>query len=72
MPLDRDTLSELTTLLSSLLEDEQGRRALLHQALTGSPVLKRIDFTGPTEPFTVNMLNTLANYGEVEPGMPAP
>jgi hypothetical protein len=71
MPLDRNTLSELVALLSPLLEDEQGRRALLRQALPSSPVLKRINFAGPTEPFTVNMLNTLADFGEVEPGTPA-
>ena len=68
--LDQTTFNKLTHLLTPLLMDEAARRACLRLALP-DPLYQRIDFTGPAHSFTVQMLATLLQYGEVEPGKSA-
>lgn len=69
--LDKDTLHELTALLTPLMQSENERRALLQQALSGAAVLDQIDYSGPTEAFVTAMLNRLVDYGESMPGQSA-
>lgn len=68
--LDRETLNELVELLIPLMGNEQQRRALLTSAFLGySPGLLDIfDYSGSTNSFTVNLIRSLMDYGEVEGG----
>lgn len=69
--LDRATHAELEAILLPLMQKEQDRRALLSLAFEHDRVYEQIDFTGATEPFTVNMIEVLVRRGEVTPGKQA-
>ncbi|MBN1934380.1 MAG: SUMF1/EgtB/PvdO family nonheme iron enzyme [Anaerolineae bacterium] len=70
--LSPEQITELVDLLDPLTGNESARRALLSQALgLRSPVLRTLDFHGPTYTFVINMVNALLNHGEAIPGKPA-
>jgi hypothetical protein len=63
--MDRATQRELLQLLTPLFGSENERRALLSLALGyDAALLGRIDFSGPSEPFTLNLLVMLAQFGK--------
>jgi tetratricopeptide (TPR) repeat protein len=53
------------------MQKKEDRRALLGLALGDDPVYHQIDFDGAAEPFTVNMLELLAQRGELVLGKQA-
>ncbi len=70
--LDRTTQQELLILLAPLMGGQEERRALLSLALGANcPLLNRIDYGGPAEPFILKMIAALADFGEIEAGEPA-
>jgi tetratricopeptide (TPR) repeat protein len=66
--LDTSILTELQRLVAPQTERIEDRRALLQLAVGNSPVYWRIDFSGATDTFTIHMITTLAEYGEIAPG----
>lgn len=66
--LASDTLNALIKVLTPLMVDENRRRALLQLAVGNSPVFHQIQVSGPAITFTVQMVHTLAHFGEVAPG----
>jgi hypothetical protein len=70
--LDTVTCQEIVDLLVPLMKSEGERQALLALALGhDSPILRRLDLTGAVEPFLLNLIGVLLEYGEVEPGRQA-
>ncbi len=69
--LDAATLKELVDFLTPLMIDENSRRATLQLAVGNAPVYHQIHFGGPANTFTVQMISTLWQFGEIMPGQPA-
>jgi len=69
--IESDTLNALVRLLTPLMADENRRRALLQLAVGSSPLFHQIHFSGPATTFTVQMVHTLAQFGEIAPGRAA-
>lgn len=69
--LDATTLKELVVFFTPLMLDENKRRALLQLAVGDSPVYYHIQFGTPANTFTVQMISTLEQFGEIRPGQPA-
>ena len=69
--LDSTTLKELVDFFTPLLLDENNRRALLQLAVGSSPVYHQIQLSGPANTFTVQLISTLWQFGEITPGQPA-
>jgi TolA-binding protein len=70
--LDRYTINELVELLKPFLEDERSRRPFLFVALGNDvPVVQRIIWSGSVATFIPDMVEKLADYGEVESGRQA-
>ena len=60
------------SLLSPLLKNESEQQALLTLALgRDATILGQIKFGGQVEVFTLNMVNKLLDFGEIEPGKQA-
>jgi len=53
------------------MTDADERKALIESALYGSPVLDRINWSGAARGFTVRLVRTLEDFGEIEAGKPA-
>ena len=53
------------------MSDPAGRKALLESALFGSPVLRKIEWAGAAQPFTVRLVGQLDDYGDIGPQRPA-
>lgn len=69
--LDRPLFQELVDLLTPYMGGEEERRTWLQLALGHTPLYHQINFRGPANTFTVQMITTLLNYGEVAPGVEA-
>lgn len=69
--LDSITLKELVDFFTPLMADEQQRRALLQLAVGSAPVYHQIQFGTPANVFTIQMISTLQQFGEITPGRPA-
>jgi len=69
--LDRPLFQELVDLLTPYMAGEDERRTWLQLALGHTPLYHHINFKGPANTFTVQMITTLLNYGEVAPGVEA-
>ncbi len=69
--LDRQLFQELVDLLTPYMAGEEERRTWLQLALGHTPLYHQINFKGPVNTFTVQMITTLLNYGEVAPGVEA-
>ncbi|MEQ8537542.1 MAG: hypothetical protein RIB93_08775 [Coleofasciculus sp. D1-CHI-01] len=70
--LDSNTINELVELLKPLMEDERSRRSILILALdNGASVLQRITWNGAVATFIPEMVEKLADYGEIAPGKQA-
>ena len=70
--LDKYDIQKIEDLLTPLMESERERRALLMSALgIDTPLLQRLDLTGPVGPFLGDMIKALVYYGEVTPGKQA-
>ena len=61
---------ELVKILIPHMTSSQERQANLHLALPNA-AYRRIDFQGSAHLFTVNLVNTLLQYGEIAPGKQA-
>ncbi len=53
------------------MTDPASRRAVIHSALFGSPILHQIQWDGAARVFTVRLIQQLHEYGEIEGGTPA-
>jgi hypothetical protein len=53
------------------MEDKKERKGYLFRALTDAPVLNRLDWDMPVDAFITDMVNKLADFGEITPGKPA-
>lgn len=71
MRLDAKTLKELVAILAPFMKTESERRALLHEALGDSPLLKQIEYIGPSRSFVLNVISQLEAFGDIEPGKSA-
>ncbi|EDX73137.1 NACHT domain family [Coleofasciculus chthonoplastes PCC 7420] len=70
--LDPNTINELVELLQPFMEDERSRRSILILALgNDASVLQRITWNGTVTTFIPEMVEKLADYGEIAPGKPA-
>jgi len=70
--LDANTINELVELLQPFMEDERSRRSILILALgNDASVLQRITWNGAVATFIPEMVEKLADYGEIEPGKQA-
>jgi len=69
--MERDLFNDIVQALSPYMGDVNSRQTLMQSALFGSPVLDKINWTGPAQTFTVHLVQTLMQYGEVEPGKQA-
>lgn len=69
--LDPYLLTELQRLIAPLTWRYEDRYPLLAAAVGNSPVYDRIDFSGANNTFTIHVLTTLAEFGEVAPGKQA-
>jgi len=68
LQLDQATRETLLSLLSPLMGSENERRALLSLALNNESIYQQIDFDGPADTFTINMINKLVYFGELTSG----
>ena len=72
MKLDRYTINELVELLQPFMENERSRRSWLILALgNDASVLQRITWNGAVATFIPEMVEKLADYGEIAPGKQA-
>lgn len=68
--LDSALFQEVVDWLIPFMIDEDERRSIVRLALTPA-ALRRLKLSGPADSFTVQMVSTLLQYGEVVPGKPA-
>ncbi|MBX3013624.1 MAG: hypothetical protein KF832_19035 [Caldilineaceae bacterium] len=66
--LDQATFDELINTLEPFLIDPNQRQALLWSAFHNSPLYRQINFAGSSHIFTINLVNTLLQYGADEQG----
>jgi hypothetical protein len=66
IPPNRTTYKEIVDLLIPFFNSTNDRKSLLHVALYGSPVLNQINYEGSAQPFTVNLITTLLNFGSTD------
>ena len=71
MAISNDILQKLLLLLRPYMEDKKERKGYLFRALTDAPVLNRLDWDMPVDAFITDMVNKLADFGEITPGKPA-
>src|SRR4028118_2000547 len=71
MAISRENLQKLLPLLRPYMEDKKERKGYLFRALTDAPVLNRLDWDMPVDVFITDMVNKLADFGEITPGKPA-
>ncbi|MBN1287262.1 MAG: tetratricopeptide repeat protein, partial [Anaerolineae bacterium] len=69
--LTPEILKDIIDILSPFMGGEADRRALLLRALIGSPVLDRIDYSGPVANFVPRLVETLRAHGNAAPGRTA-
>lgn len=69
--VDPTTFSELVALLTPQMTDESQRRALVQLAVGHSPVANQIQYSGPAHTFTVHLVQTLQQFGDIAPGQSA-
>lgn len=70
--LDKPDQDAIYALLAPFMGTEPERRAHLLDALaTNHPLERQIAFEGPADTFTLNLIHTLEQYGEIAPGKPA-
>ncbi|MBN1286675.1 MAG: formylglycine-generating enzyme family protein [Anaerolineae bacterium] len=69
--LTRQTMRAIAKLLIPLMQSEPDARAILRVALGDAPVIDRIDFRGAPSTYVINLIQTLVDHGEIEPGVPA-
>lgn len=67
-PIDASIFNQIVELLIPHMGDSEERRALVEQALYGSPVLAQIRWDGAARPFTVALVRRLIDFGEITPG----
>jgi hypothetical protein len=63
--------NDIVQFLTEHLGKDDDRRARVERALYGCRVLEQINWGGTTSTFAVNLVTTLVNFGECEPGTPA-
>lgn len=63
--------NQVVNFLMPHMQDTEERRALVEQALYGSPVLSQIRWDGPAHAFTVALVRRLIDFGETAPGQSA-
>lgn len=68
---DKKTFDETVSLLLPYMSEISGRRALVESALFGCRILSSLDWSGSPHVFTVQLVRTLLNFGQCEPGHPA-
>lgn len=66
--MDKALFDQLVTFLLSDMGDPDDRKALVENALYGSPVLGRINWRGAAYPFAVQLLRVLNEFGQVAAG----
>ncbi len=66
--LDVNTQQQIIDLLTPLMASEQERRSLLIQAFSDHPLLRQIDYSGPTSAFLPILIHKLNQFGIVEDG----
>jgi hypothetical protein len=71
MAISSDILQKLLRLLRPYMEDKKERKGYLFRALTDAPVLNRLDWDMPVDAFITDMVNKLADFGEITRGKPA-
>ncbi|MFO1432359.1 MAG: TIR domain-containing protein [Candidatus Competibacteraceae bacterium] len=70
--LKQSDIQKVVDLLTPFMESEAQRRAWLILALgPNASLLGHVNFAGPVEPFLVNMIKALVDYGEIAPGKQA-
>jgi hypothetical protein len=70
--LNRSTHDRIVELIIPLARTESERRGLLSSAFSDHPALiDRVDLSGSASVFAAHLLQTLLDYGEIEPGVPA-
>lgn len=63
--MNQETFNNIIELLTSLMENQNSRHALVDTALLNEPVVKQIDFSGSAQEFTTRLVKKLDNYGKI-------
>lgn len=72
MPLSRRLSDEIVDLITPIMQDDDGRRAVVELAFGfDSRLLSHIDWSGSAHAFTVRLIDHLIHHGDFEPGRPA-
>jgi tetratricopeptide (TPR) repeat protein len=69
--MDKHLFDQVVYQLLPEMNDEANRKALVVQALMGSPILDKIEWTGSASPFTVLLVQKLEIFGDISPRHPA-
>jgi hypothetical protein len=70
--LSRSTHDRIVELIIPLVRTESERSGLLSSAFSDHPALiDRVNLSGSPSAFAAHLLQTLLDYGEIEPGVPA-
>lgn len=69
--MDKSLFKRIVNQLLPDMTDADERKALIESALYDSPVLDRIKWSGASRGFTVRLVRTLEDFGEIEAGKPA-
>ena len=68
--LDRHTFQRIVSLARPYMTEDK-RSAIINAAFFSSPLLHQISLSGDANTFTIQLVSHLANYGEIEHGLPA-
>ncbi len=72
MPLSRRLGEALVDLVAPLMQDDDGRRAVVELAFGfDARLLSHVDWSGSAHAFTVRLVDHLIHHGDFEPGRPA-
>lgn len=66
--MKKELVDQIVTALLPEMSEASARKALVESALYGSVVLQKIQWEGAARPFTQELVNTLAKFGEIAPG----
>src|SRR5262245_21755289 len=69
--MQKDLFDQIVTLLLPEMDDAGARKSLVESALFGSPILRKIQWDGASDTFTIPLVRQLDDFGQITPGKPA-
>ena len=69
--MNADLFKDTVTFITPFMQTESQRQALVAMTFQGNPLLNRVNWTGNARTFTVQLVQLLVDFGDLQAGQPA-